>query len=74
MFLNGFNLCSSVKSVAVNNTARDHVANARTVLIVDANSVNLRQNLNKYTHSNKGGQYVFNYWFDNWFRGRLVCE
>ena len=67
-------MSSFVKYVGVSNTAKDHVANARTVLIVDANSVNPRQNLNKYTHSNKGGQYVFNYWLNNWFRGRLVCE
>ena len=63
-----------MRSVAVNNTARDHVANARTVLTVDANSVHPRQNLNKYSRSNKGEQYVFNNWFDNRFGGRLVCE
>ena len=39
----------------MNNTARDHVANARTVPTVDANSVNPRQNLNKYSHNNTGG-------------------
>ena len=32
------------------NTARDHVANARTVLTVDAYSVNPGQNLNKYIY------------------------
>ena len=39
-----------MRSVGVSNTARDHVASARTVLIVDANSVKIGQNPNKYIY------------------------
>ena len=44
-----------MRSVAVNNTAGDHVVSARTAPTVGANSVNPNQNLNKYSHNNTGG-------------------
>ena len=61
-------------SVAVNNTARDHVANARTVPTVDANSVNPRQNLNKYSRNNTGESNVSNNRIRSWFHRRLVDQ
>jgi len=39
-----------VRYVGVNNTAVNHVASARPVLIVDANSVKIDQNPNKYIY------------------------
>ena len=46
--------------MAVNNTVVDRVASVGTAPTVDANSVNPRQNLNKYSHNNTGGSNVFN--------------
>ena len=44
-----------MRYVAVNNTVVDRVASVGTAPTVDANSVNPRQNLNKYSHNNTGG-------------------